>query len=165
MAFENLVQLNFTEEELAKVDASLAEIERILKGKTHQLTPQERRQYGSIAEQNKLFVNKAKQLMEQYPEYVPNFLDKAEFDEDYLAREQIGRRLQKLKNLVEQLSDTKVLLDHDNYFNALSFYRNVKYLSRENIPGIKSIYDEMNQFFVKPNKPESSKSETDKQTS
>lgn len=165
MAFENLVQLNFTEEELAKVDASLAEIERILKGKTHQLTPQERRQYGSIAEQNKLFVNKAKQLMEQYPEYVPNFLDKAEFDEDYLAREQIGRRLQKLKNLVEQLSDTKVLLDHDNYFNALSFYRNVKYLSRENIPGIKSIYDEMNQFFVKSNKPESSKSETDKQTS
>lgn len=164
MAFENLIQLNFTEEELAKVDASLAEIERILKGKTHQLTPQERRQYGSIAEQNKLFVNKAKQLMEQYPEYVPNFLDKAEFDEDYLAREQIGRRLQKLKNLVEQLSDTKVLLDHDNYFNALSFYRNVKYLSRENIPGIKSIYDEMNQFFVKSNKPESSKSETDKQT-
>lgn len=165
MAFENLIQLNFTEEELAKVDASLAEIERILKGKTHQLTSQERRQYGSIAEQNKLFVNKAKQLMEQYPEYVPNFLDKAEFDEDYLAREQIGRRLQKLKNLVEQLSDTKVLLDHDNYFNALSFYRNVKYLSRENIPGIKSIYDEMNQFFVKSNKPESSKSETDKQTS
>lgn len=164
MAFENLVQLSFTEEELTKVDASLAEIEKILKGKTHQLTPQERRQYGSIAEQNKLFVNKAKQLMEQYPEYVPNFLDKAEFDEDYLAREQIGRRLQKLKNLVEQLSDTKVLLDHDNYFNALSFYRNVKYLSRENIPGIKSIYDEMNQFFVKSNKPESSKSETDKQT-
>lgn len=46
--------------------------------------------------------------MEQYPEYVPNFLDKAEFDEDYLAREQIGRRLQKLKNLVEQ-SDTQAV--------------------------------------------------------
>ena len=45
------------------------------------------------------------------------------------------------------MSDTKVLLDHDNYFNALSFYRNVKFLSQENVPGTTNIFKELRQFF------------------
>lgn len=93
MAFENLIQLSFTAEELKKIDDSLAEIEKVLKGKTHNLTPEERKQYGSIAEQNKLFVNKAKLYMEQYPDYVPRYIDKAEFDKDYTAREVLESRM------------------------------------------------------------------------
>ncbi|MFK8269702.1 hypothetical protein [Capnocytophaga stomatis] len=147
MAFENLIQVSFTDEELSKLDAALQSIETVLKGKTVNLTPDERRQYGSIAEQNKLFVNKCKELMEQYPQYVPSFLDKEEYDRDFQARTQIETRLQRLENLAEQLSDTKVLLDHDNYFNSLSFYRHIRFLSKENIPGIKSIWEALSQFF------------------
>ncbi|WP_291876034.1 hypothetical protein [Chryseobacterium sp.] len=73
--------------------------------------------------------------MEQYPQHVPGFLDKEEFDRDYTAREQIEQRLQRLDSLHEQLSDTKVLLDHDNYHNSISFYRNIRFLSEENVPG------------------------------
>jgi len=40
-----------------------------------------------------------------------------------------------------------VLLDHDNYHNAITFYRNVKYLSGENVPGTNVIYEDMKQFF------------------
>lgn len=165
MAFENLIQLTFSQEELQKIDASLQEIEKVLQGKMVNLTPEERRQYGSIAEQNKLFVNKSKELMEQYPQWVPSFLDKAEFDRDYRTRHQIEGRLQRIKTISEQLSDTKVLLDHDNYFNALSFYRNVKFLSRENIAGIKSVYEVLNQFFKtgkRSVKEENSSAEVDK---
>ena len=86
--------------------------------------------------------------MEQYPQYVPGFLDKAEFDRDYAAREQIELRLQRLTSLDEQLSDTKVLLDHDNYHNSITFYRNVRFLSGENVPGSNVIYEDMKQFFV-----------------
>ncbi|GIM54198.1 hypothetical protein [Capnocytophaga cynodegmi] len=78
---------------------------------------------------------------------MPSFLDKEEYDRDFLARTQIETRLQRLENLAEQLSDTKVLLDHDNYFNSLSFYRNIRFLSKENIPGIKSIWEALSQFF------------------
>jgi len=60
--------------------------------------------------------------MEQNAQHVPSFLDKNEFDNDYAAREQIGSRLNLLSDLTEQLKDTKVLLDHDNYQNALTFY-------------------------------------------
>ena len=147
MAFENLIQLSFTAEELKKIDDSLAEIEKVLKGKMHNLTPEERKQYGSIAEQNKLFVNKAKLYMEQYPDYVPRYFDKAEFDKDYTAREVLESRMVRLKGITEQVEDTKKLLDFDNYQAALSFYRSIKVLSEEDLPGTTNIVQDLKQFF------------------
>ena len=120
----------------------------MLEGKTINLTPEQRQQYGRIAEQNKLLVNKAKEYMEQYPSYVPNFVDKTEFDRDFTTRQQIESRMNQLAGLAEQLSDTKTLLDHDNYHNAITFYRNIKFLSQENVAGTTTLYEGMKQFFV-----------------
>ena len=148
MAFDNLISITFTEAELTQLDTALASIAQVLQGKTINLTPEQRQQYGRIAEQNKLFVNKAKEYMEQHPAHVPNFVDKTEFDRDFLARTQIEGRMNQLAGLAEQLSDTKTLLDHDNYHNAITFYRNVKFLSQENVPGTTTLYEGMKQFFV-----------------
>ena len=148
MALENLISVAFTEAELTQLDQAISSIETVLQGKTINLTPEQRQQYGSIAEQNKLFVNKAKSYMEQYPQFVPLFLDKAEYDRDYAARQQLESRMQRLSSVTEQLSDTKILLDFDNYHNSITFYRNMKYLSGENVPGTNVIYDDMKQFFV-----------------
>lgn len=148
MALDNLISLSFSNSELETLDNAIQSIQTVLAGKTINLTPDQRQQYGRIAEQNKLFVNKVKSYMEQYPQYIPGFLDKAEFDRDYTAREQLEQRLQRLDSLTEQLSDTKVLLDHDNYHNAISFYRNLRFLSEENVPGTNVIYEDMKQFFI-----------------
>ncbi|SEW09426.1 hypothetical protein SAMN05421841_0997 [Chryseobacterium wanjuense] len=150
MALDNLISLTFSESDLTTIDQALSSIENILLGKTINLTPEQRQQYGRIAEQNKLFVNMSKNYMEQYPQFVPVFLDKAEFDRDYSARQQIESRLQRLSSITEQLSDTKVLLDHDNYHNSITFYRNMKFLAGENVPGTNVIYEDMKQFFVPP---------------
>ena len=79
---------------------------------------------------------------------MPAFIDKAEFDQDFQARTQIESRITQLQGLVEQLSDTKTLLDHDNYHNAITFYRNIRFLSQENVPGTTTLYEGMRQFFV-----------------
>ena len=148
MAFENLISIQFTESELAQLDAAMASIAQVLRDKTINLTPEQRQQYGRIAEQNKLFVNKAKEYMEQNMQHVPAFIDKAAFDQDFQARTQIESRITQLQGLVEQLSDTKTLLDHDNYHNAITFYRNIRFLSQENVPGTTTLYEGMRQFFV-----------------
>ncbi len=148
MAFENLISIQFTETELAQLDVAMASIAQVLRDKTINLTPEQRQQYGRIAEQNKLFVNKAKEYMEQNMQHVPAFIDKAEFDQDFQARTQIESRITQLQGLVEQLSDTKTLLDHDNYHNAITFYRNIRFLSQENVPGTTTLYEGMKQFFV-----------------
>ena len=149
---KNLISIEFSSDELRKLDAALKSIETILSGKTHNLTPAERQQFGSIAEQNKLFVNKAKEYMEQYPQHIPPFLDKEEFDKDFAARQVLESRLMRLSGLTEQLSDTKIMLDNDNYHNALTFYRNIRFLSQEDIPGTNSIAQDLSQFFKRSNK-------------
>lgn len=150
MALNNLISLSFSEAELTQIDQAITNLETVLQGKTIHLTPEQRQQYGRIAEQNKLFVNKAKNYMEQYPQHVPAFIDKVEFDSDYLARTLIEARIQRLASLSEQLSDTKVLLDHDNYHNAIAYYRNIRYLAGENVPGTTTVFQDMQQFFKNP---------------
>ena len=149
MALENLISIQFTQEELQQLDLYLSRIRTLLNGKTVNLTPEQRRQYGRIANQNKLIVDKAKNYMEQHPQWIPRFVDKAEFDRDYDARTQIENRVQLLENLATQLTDTKTLLDHDNYNNALSFYRMMRYLARENEPGAKPVYEDMRVLFTR----------------
>lgn len=147
MALENLISVSFTEEELNLLDKGLSEIASVLKGKTVNLTSEQRQQYGRIANQNKLIVDKAKGYMDKHPSWIPQFIDKEEFERDYLARKQVESRVQTLEFLTQQLVDTKTLLDHDNYNNTLSFYRMVRYLSGENEPGAKTVYEDMKVLF------------------
>ncbi|MBC8755258.1 hypothetical protein H2O64_11275 [Kordia sp. YSTF-M3] len=161
MALENLISIEFTSEELTALDGHLDGIQQVLAGKTVNLTPDQRQQYGSIGNQNKLIVDKAKNYMEQHPNWIPNFLDKTEFDKDYTARQQMEQRTQRLQNLTQQLLDTKTLLDHDNYTNSLSFYRMMRYLAGENEPGSKTVYEDMKVLFSKSARTAS----TDEQTS
>ncbi|MGH1384457.1 hypothetical protein [Kordia sp.] len=149
MALENLISIEFSPEELTELDTHLQGIQQVLTGKTVNLTPEQRQQYGRIANQNKLIVDKAKNHMEQHPNWVPSFIDKAEFDKDYNARMQIEGRVQLLENLTQQLIDTKTLLDHDNYTNTLSFYRTMRYLAGENEAGAKTVYEDMKTLFKK----------------
>ncbi len=149
MALENLISIDFTKEELKELDQHINGIQNIFKGKTVNLPAEKRKQYGSIGNHNKLIVDKAKNYMEQHPDWIPNFLNKKEFDKDHEARKQVETRAQILQNLSQQLLDTKTLLDHDNYSNALSFYRMVRFLANENEPGAKTVYEDMKVLFSK----------------
>ncbi|WP_103067985.1 hypothetical protein [Aquimarina sediminis] len=147
MALENLISVTFSDEELNNLNKAITMLNKALHGKTVNLTPEQRGQYGRIANQNKLIVDKAKSYMEQHPDWIPRFLDKEEFDRDYIARKQIETQVQLLESLSQQLVDTRTLLDYDNYTNALSFYRMMRFLAGENEPGAKSVYEDMKVLF------------------
>ncbi len=76
MALDNLISLSFSKSDLETIDKAIQDIQTVLVGKTINLTPDQRQQYGRIAEQNKLFVNKAKSYMEQYAQHVRDFWTK-----------------------------------------------------------------------------------------
>ncbi len=126
MAIDNLISVTFTEDELTQMSEAIAKINKVLKNKVVNLTPEERSQYGSIADRNKVLVDKCKTYMEQAPETLPRTIDKAEFDADYKARTQIEIPLRNLQRVVEKLTDTKTLLDHDNFQASLTYYRYIK---------------------------------------
>lgn len=147
MALDNLISVSFTSEELTKISAAIEQINTVLKDKAINLTPEDRRQYGSIADRNKLLVDKAKFYMEKAPTTVPKTIDKAEFDRDYAAREQMETPLRELTMVAEKLRDTKTLLDYDNLQAAQAYYRYVKFLSEQNEPGTTTIYQDLRQHY------------------
>ena len=62
MAIDNMISVEFTEQELTKLASALNEVMQLLSGKVVNLSPDERMQYGSIADKNKVFVDKCKAL-------------------------------------------------------------------------------------------------------
>lgn len=62
MALDNLITVEFTEEELATINEAIDNINTVLEGKAVNLTPDERRQYGSIADRNKNIGGQSKVL-------------------------------------------------------------------------------------------------------
>ncbi len=147
MAIDNLISITLTDEEVKTMNDAVKAINDVLKGKAVNLTPDERKQYGSIADKNKVFVDKCKAYMETNPHTIPNVLNKEDFDKDYKARQQLETPLRSLLSVLEKLQDTKILLDHDNYHAATSYYRYMKYLSSENEPGTTSIYNDLKQHY------------------
>ena len=76
MPFTNFDSRHFATTEKTAVNNAVTAIETALATKLANLTAEERQQYGSVNEQNKLFVNKAKEFMEQYPQHIPAFLNR-----------------------------------------------------------------------------------------
>lgn len=147
MALDNLISITLTDEEVKALNDAVTSINKVLKDKVVNLTPDERRQYGSIADRNKILVDKCKKYMEQNPETIPMVLDKDEFDRDYKAREQMTTPIMQLSQVLEKLQDTKTLLDHDNYQASIAYYRYIKYLSTQNEPGTTTIYNDLKQHY------------------
>lgn len=147
MALDNLISIRFTDEEVQKMQQAITLLNEVLAGKAVNLTPEERKQYGSIADRNKVLVDKVKDYMEQNPETLPRTLDKVEFDADYKARTQLEVPMRSLNRVMEKMRDTKTLLDHDNFMAAISYYRYIKYLASENEPGTTSIYQDLRKHY------------------
>ena len=147
MALDNLIHIEFSEGEINDLNLAINKINEVLQNKVINLSPEERKQYGSIADRNKILVDKCKHYMEQDVETLPRTIDKAEFDADYKARIELEVPLRSLARVVEKLRDTKTLLDHDNFHAAIAYYRYVKYLSTQNEPGTTSIYQDLKKHY------------------
>ncbi len=148
MALDNLISVQFTDEELTKLNEALTHIEEVLSGKTINLTPEQRMQYGAINEENKLLVNKVADTEANHPQHHPAFLDKAEFEKDYKARTQIESVVERMEVLTQQFKDTKILLDHDNMQYSVSYYRYIKLLGQQNVPGANAIYQHLREVYA-----------------
>jgi len=158
MKNNDLIQVTFTAEELTENHAHLDALLAFAGEGAPDLSSEDRTNYGSINETNKLLVNKSKSYMEQNPELIPSFVNMDEFNKDFTARKNLEEMIQKLDLIKRKLSDTKILLDHDNYQDTMAFYRSVRYYAGEQQQGAIPIYEELRQFFPHGKKKEEEES-------
>ena len=147
MPLKDLMQNQLSATDLSDMNKSLDQLQATINGKMVNLTPDERQKYGSINEQNKLLVNKVNDLHTSQPNFDSSKVNWVEFESDFGIRAQLEGIITRLRSIAEQLDDTKILHDNDNYQAALSQYSYISFLAGENEPGVTTIKDELAQFF------------------
>ena len=120
MPLKDLMQNQLSAADLSDMNKSLDQLQATIKGKMVNLTPEERQKYGSINEQNKLLVNKVNDLHTSQPNFDSSKVNWVEFESDFATRAQLEGIITRLRSIAEQLDDTKILHDNDNYQAALS---------------------------------------------
>ena len=151
MPLKDLIQNQLTVADTDAIAKALTDIENAIKAKTVNLTPDERQKYGSINEQNKLFVNKVNDLHSSQPQFNSSKVNWPEFESDFAIRSSLENIMLRMKSIEEQLDDTKILHDNDNYQQSLSQYSYISYLANENEPGVTTLKEELAQFFNRTN--------------
>jgi uncharacterized FlgJ-related protein len=144
---KNLINTHLNAEEVESVNTALSTLETALANKVSNLSGDERRKYGSISEQNKLFVNKVNDYaMSQTALRSPD-VDWDEFAKDFNSRTVLESTIARLQNLLTGINNAKTLHDYDNYQAALDDYAYTNYKTGTAAPGYEAKRNELKQFF------------------
>jgi hypothetical protein len=147
MPFVNLNDKHYTEVEKTAVLSALQTLENLLAPKMSSLTSEERVTYGSVAEQNKLVINKVRDFRQSHEGLSSPDVDWDEFESDYQSRSFLQNILMRLDEVQLGLSSSKILHDWDNYQASLTDYDYTKYKEATGALGYQSKASEIRQFF------------------
>lgn len=166
MPFTNFDSRHFSATEKTAVNTAVTSLETALTPKLANLTADERLQYGSVNEQNKLIINKVKDFRDSQPALSSPDVDWVEFMNDHDTRAFLQTTMQRLQSLIDGLGNAKILHDWDNYQASLTDYDFAKYKASTNATGYQTKVVELGQFFAgRPTGSTNKTSDTDKPSS
>lgn len=152
MPINNLNNAHLTEAQMNEIKTALTTLETALSALNVTLTPEERRTYGSVNEQNKLLINKVWDYRQNSPHLSQPDLDWVEFEKDMTSRQFIENIAHRVAALDERLKNSKILYDYDNYQTALDDYAYTNYKAGSSAPGYETKMNELKQFFPRSGK-------------
>ena len=152
MPINNLNNAHLTEAQMNEIKTALSTLETALSALNVTLTPEERRTYGSVNEQNKLLINKVWDYRQNSPHLSQPDLDWVEFEKDMTSRQFIENITHRVAAIDERLKNSKILHDYDNYQAALDDYAYTNYKAGSNAPGYETKMNELKQFFPRSGK-------------
>lgn len=157
---QNLNNTHIAPETSKKITESIVALETLVNPYLVNLSPDERRRYGSISEQNKLLVNKVYDYSKMQPDLTSPDVEWEEYFLDFADRNFLETTIARLQKLIDGLNNAKTLHDFDNYQEALTDYAYTQYKVQTASPGFETKYRELKQFFMRT--PPVSETETSK---
>ncbi len=112
------------------------------------MTPEERRSRSVMNSARKPFVEKAIAYGEKDPRIVPNYVSIEEMKKNMKLYEQLMELGNEFKRTGEGLSDTAAALGENLWTGGLSIYDSSKTASRNGVPGIDTILNDLKSFFT-----------------
>jgi len=140
---EDLVSIIIPSEVVTTVLAAYQTIETALKEYLIALTPEERRTVLKMGDRTLAFVGKVIEYADANPTFVPPYMDLPELKNDFAAFESLHKMYTPLEQETSKLSDTLLSCGNDCYKASLLFYNSVKTAAKNDVPGAKSLYDDL----------------------
>ena len=151
---ENLGGNHLSEQEVQRAKAGIMDLVNSLVGIKINLTAAQRQKYGSINEQNKLFVNKVYDYYKNQPDLRNQDIDWMEFEKDYKSRQALEGMIAQVEDILRILINAKILHDYDNYQAAIQYYYYTFYKAGAGLSsaGFETKMNDLKQFFNRTTK-------------
>lgn len=149
MGLSNLNTTHLSSAKITAANDAISALETAIEEININLSTEDRRRYGSINEQNKLFVNKVYDYNQSQANLSSPEVDWEEFAKDHTSRKNMETMISKLESIITRLNNAKTLHDYDNYQAALVDYSYTTYKAGPSAPGFEDKYRDLKQFFVK----------------
>jgi hypothetical protein len=148
MPITNLNNDHFTEQEKVQIDKAWTSIMQVLTRKTRNLSPEERKKYGSISEENKLVVQKVLDYNTNQPHLNAPEVDYAELMADWTDRMYLAGFLSRMVEATNIANNVRITHDYDAFQNSRIDYKYTKYkMDTEPGAGFESKYNDLLYFF------------------
>ncbi|WP_321375546.1 hypothetical protein [uncultured Draconibacterium sp.] len=146
---DNKINFTIPPEVTTQVNEALAGIATLLKPYLLALSPDERRALPKMSDKTLPFVVKALDYVSREPQFAPPYLNVEGLTNDMTVHSQLTPILRQVRILSDNLDDTTMEAGAESYVAALMYYNSVKMAAKMDIPGAKSIYDDLSKRFEK----------------
>ncbi|MFZ5638562.1 MAG: hypothetical protein ACOY82_18440 [Pseudomonadota bacterium] len=143
---QNLLSLQFTEAQLAEIDAGLSALETALQGLIS-LTPDQRRGLVRMGAKSETFCRQTLTVLTQNTQVIPPSMNLAEARSDLATLDHLRPRLARLQRLAERAQDTDEALGSDVMSFALEGYALLKVAGRNQ--GLEGLRRDLSTRFAK----------------
>lgn len=143
---QNLLSLQFTQAQLAEIDAGLSALENALTGLTA-LNPDQRRGLVRMGPKSETFCRQTLNVLAQNTQVIPAVLDLEEAQADLATLDALRPRLARLHRLAERAQDTEEALGSDVMSFALEGYALLRVAGRNQ--GLESLRRDLSGRFAK----------------
>jgi len=146
---ENKVNFIIPDEVITLVTERLNEVGAALQPYLIALSPEERQTIPKMSDKTMPFVEKTLEYCETAPQFAPPYMDREALSGDMKVTQQLTPVFRTIKAMNNGLDDTIMEAGAESYVNALGYYNSVKQAAKMNVPGAKSIYEDLSKRFEK----------------
>lgn len=152
MSLQNQISVEIPQTTIDEVMQKLQECKTALAPYLQALTAEERSTIFKMGDKTVATVQKTKSYINTNPEFIPAYMNSAEFLKDETVVSQLQPVISLASQLLSDAEDTAMLAGSEALQSALLYYGQVKEAHNKGIPTAGPIYEDLSERFKRPNK-------------
>ena len=147
MSMQNRISAAIPDNVLQDAISRVGSLDSALKPYLTALTADDRQSLFKLGEKSVSYLSKVKAFIASSPQFVPGFMEVAEFEKGVELVAALDQIYYDLKKLLDNISDTRMLAGSEAMMAATLYYASVREAAGKNVADARTIYEELRQRF------------------